>query len=125
MTLRICLFTLLLSAGLSAPPAVADTLADALTRAVANMPEVRAARANQRASEQVAAQARGAWYPSVDLSLGRGRETSDNPSTRLLGSDQTLTRREAEVNLSQLIFDGGATSSQVHRFQASAEAAGD
>ncbi len=125
MTPRVCLCILLFSAGLSSAPALADTLADALARAVANLPEVRAARANQRASEQIAAQARGAWYPTLDLSLGQGRETSNNPGTRLLGSDQTLTRREAEVNLSQLIFDGGATSSQVRRFQAIAEGAGD
>ena len=125
MTLRVCLCILLFSAGLSSAPASADTLADALARAVANLPEVRAARANQRASEQITAQARGAWYPSVDLSLGQGRETSNNPGTRLLGSDQTLTRREAEVNLSQLIFDGGAASGQVRRFQAIAEGAGD
>ncbi len=125
MTLRLCLLSLLLSASLSSLPATADTLVEALGRAVANLPEVRAARANQRASEQTAAQARGAWYPSLDLSLGHGRETSNNPSTRLLGSDQTLTRSEAEVNLSQLIFDGGATSSQVRRFQARAEGAGD
>jgi adhesin transport system outer membrane protein len=106
-------------------PAAADTLADALRRAVANLPEVSAARANQRAVEETAAQARGLWYPSIDASLGQGRETSNNPSTRVLGSDQTLTRREAEVNLSQLVFDGGATSGQVRRYQARAESAGD
>ena len=116
---------LLLSTALLAPIAAADTLADALTRAVANLPEVRAARANQRAIEQTAAQARGAWYPTIDASLGQGRETSNNPSTRALGGDQTLTRREAEVNLSQLVFDGGVTSGQVRRFQARAEGATD
>ena len=104
---------------------MADTLADALARAVANLPEVRAARANQRAIEQNAAQARGLWYPTLDASLGHGRETSNNVSTRVLGSDQTLTRREAELNLSQLVFDGGATSGQVRRFRARAEGAGD
>ena len=125
MALRVCFLALLGCAGLCHSPAFADSLAAALTRAVANLPEVRAARANQRAIEQNAAQARGAWYPSLDASVGQGRETSNNPSTRVLGSDQTLTRREAEVNLSQLIFDGGATSGQVRRFQARAEGAGD
>ena len=104
---------------------MADTLADALTRAVANLPEVRAARANLRAIEETAAQARGLWYPAIDASMGQGRESSNNPSTRALGSDQTLTRREAEVNLSQLVFDGGATSGQVRRYEARTEGAGD
>lgn len=124
MALRVLSHTLLICAVLYGSAAVADTLADALARAVANLPEVRAARANQRAVEQNAAQARGAWYPALDASLGQGRETSSNPNTRVLGSDPTLTRREAEVNLSQLIFDGGATSGQVRRFQARAEGAG-
>jgi len=122
---RFHFFIPLLCAALASPSCFAETLTDAITRSVANLPEVRAARANQRAIEQTAAQARGAWYPTLDLSLGQGRETSNNPSTRVLGSDQTLTRREAEVNLSQLIFDGGATSGQVRRFQARAEGAGD
>lgn len=105
--------------------AAADTLAAALARAVANLPEVRAARANQRATEQAAAQARGAWYPVIDASIGHGRETSNNPSTRALGANQTLTRREAEVTLSQLLFDGGAASGQTRRFQARTESARD
>jgi len=125
LALRVCFFALMVCASLAYSPAYADTLADALARAVANLPEVRAARANQRAVEQTAAQARGAWYPTLDASIGQGREASNNPSTRALGSDQTLTRREAELNLSQLIFDGGATSGQVRRFQARAEGAGD
>lgn len=112
-------------ASLWMPAACADTLAGAMARAVMHLPEVRAARANQRALEETAAQARGAWYPSLDASLGQGRETSNNPSTRVLGTDQTLTRREAELSLSQLLFDGGAASGQVRRFRARALGAGD
>ena len=122
---RVCFFALLAWAGLFSTTAGADTLADALKRAVTNLPEVRAARANQRAVEHTAAQARGAWYPTLDLALGHGRETSNNPSTRPFGADPTLTRREADISLSQLLFDGGAASGQVRRFQARAEGAGD
>ena len=125
MAFRPYFVVLLLLTAVSTPPAFADTLTDALARAVANLPEVRAARANQKAIEQTAAQARGAWYPTLDASTGYGRESSNNVSTRAIGSDQTLTRREAEVNLSQLVFDGGATSGLVRRFQARAEGASD
>jgi adhesin transport system outer membrane protein len=118
-------FVSLLCAALWLPPALADTLADAVARAVTNLPDVRSARANQRAIEQNAVQARGAWFPTIDASLGHGRETSSNPNTRGLGSDPTLTRREAEVSLSQLLFDGGATSGQVRRFEARAQGAAD
>jgi len=96
-----------------------------MVRALTHLPEVRAARANQRAIEETAAQARGAWYPTLDASLGQGRETSNNPSTRVLGTDQTLTRRESELSLSQLLFDGGAASGQVRRLRARALGAGE
>ena len=121
--LRVLPFPWLVCATLWCSPAVAGTLTDAVTRAVASLPEVRAARANRRAIEENAAQARGAWFPVIDASLGHGRENSSNASTRALGADPTLTRREAEVNLSQLLFDGGATSGQVRRFEARVEGA--
>ena len=121
-----CVLALLLAgAGFCVAPAAADTLPEALGRTVSNLPEVRAARANQRAIEQSAAQAQGAWYPVLDASLGQGRESSNNPGTRALGAEQNLTRREAELNLSQLLFDGGVTSGQVRRFEARAGAAAD
>ena len=125
MTLRAYCFALMLLAAFAASSAVADTLTEAMARAVANLPEVRAARANQRALEETAAQARGAWYPALDASVGQGREKSNNPSTRSLGSDTSLTRREAQISLSQLIFDGGAASGQIRRSQARALGAGD
>ncbi len=81
-------------------------------------PEVRAAAANWRAIGQTIAQARAGYLPSVDLSLGYGSETSDNISTRTTGRDVTLQRREAEITLSQLLFDGGVVGGQVRRGEA-------
>jgi outer membrane protein TolC len=109
LALRIFPFAWLACAALWGSPATADTLPQAVTRALASLPEIRAARANQRAIEENAAQARGAWLPVVDASLGHGREHSTNPSTRALGSDPTLTRREAEIMLSQLLFGTSAS----------------
>jgi adhesin transport system outer membrane protein len=57
-------------------------------------------------------------------SLGEGREKSRNVTTRLIGNDVTLTRQEAEISISQLLFDGGAASGQVKRFNARMEGAG-
>ena len=81
-------------------------------------PEVRAAAANWRAIERTRTQARGGYLPSIDLNLGRGSETSDNASTRATGRELTLQRREAEITLSQLIFDGGVIGGQVRRSEA-------
>jgi adhesin transport system outer membrane protein len=103
----------------------AQTLASSVTLAVQNFPEVRAAMANQRAIGEGADQARSAWLPSIDATFGRGNETSNNVSTRALGNEQTLKRREAELNLTQLLFDGGVTSGQTRRFEARSQAADD
>ena len=108
---------------LAAGPAGADTLADAVARAIARFPDLRAAVANRRAVEQQTAQARGAWWPSIDATLGQGRETSRNQSTLPRGQDVALTRREAEVAVSQLLFDGGGATGQVRRFGARTDGA--
>ena len=96
----------------------AETLVAAVKLALSNFPEMRAAAANRSALSESAAQSRSAWLPTIDATIGRGSERSSNASTRILGSDQTLPRREAEINLSQLIFDGGVTSGQVRRTEA-------
>ena len=98
--------------------AEAETLSEAVRRAVQAFPEVRAAAANHRAVEQNVAEARGELFPSVDANLGQGRELSDNPVSRSRGDPSTLTRREAGITFSQLLFDGGAAIGQVRRFEA-------
>lgn len=101
----------------------AQTLADAVGLAIARHPEVQAARANWQAATETVPQARSQFLPSIDANLGRGRERTDSPVTRPLGGPQTLSRAEAQLNLSQLLFDGGAASSQLKREEARADAA--
>lgn len=113
----------LLYAGCGSAPIAAETLHQAVARAVHTLPEVRTALANRRAVAESAAQARAAWFPSVDASLGHGTQHSNNPNTRAIGANSTLTRREAEITLSQLLYDAGATTGQAERFAARAEAA--
>lgn len=108
-----------------AASAAAETLAEAVKLALSHFPEMRAAAANRSALAETAAQARSAWLPTIDATLGRGYERSNNASTRVLGADQTLQRREAEVTVSQLLFDGGVTSGQVRRSEARALGAGE
>ena len=95
----------------------------AVTRAVGQFPEMRAASSRYSAAIAQTGQARAEFFPSVNLALGEGRETSRNISTRVLGRDPTLTRQEADLSLTQLLFDGGAASGQVRSFGARAEGA--
>lgn len=106
---------------LATQPAWAQTLAEVVGQTVAGNPDVMID-ANRRLSlEQVVEQARGGYYPKVDLALGIGREWSENTSTRP-GSDW-LTRRESSLTLSQMLYDGYATKSAVERSQSNVESA--
>jgi adhesin transport system outer membrane protein len=86
-------------------------------------PEIQAAQHRREAARAQVGQARAELFPSVNGSLGEGRERSRNVSTRATGEEVTLTRREAELSVSQLLFDGGAAGGQVKRFAARAESA--
>jgi adhesin transport system outer membrane protein len=120
--LAICL----LLASLTQPPSAfaAETLRDAIAAAVGRFPEIRAAESRREVARAQVGQARAELYPTIAGSLGGGRESSRNVTTRLTGTDVTLNRREAELSLSQLVFDGGAAGGQVKRFEARAEGAG-
>jgi adhesin transport system outer membrane protein len=119
--LRPVIISLVLTALLS--PVRAETLVQAVSRAVTYFPEVHTASARREASSAQAGQARAEFFPSVNLALGEGREISRNISTRAFGNDVTLTRQEADLSVSQLLFDGGAAGGQVRRFGARTEGA--
>lgn len=106
-----------------APLAFSETLAEAVEHALLRFPDFRATLATRRAADEQLVQARGGLYPQVELALGRGREESDSNVTRPLGFKPTLSRQEASLSASQLIFDGGAVGGQVRRFSERADGA--
>jgi adhesin transport system outer membrane protein len=114
---------LLACAAVPIPTSAAETLRDAIGAAVRRFPEIKAAEHRVEVARAQVGQARAELYPTIAGSLGEGRESSRNVTTRLTGTDVTLTRREAELSLSQLLYDGGAANGQVRRFTARAEGA--
>lgn len=120
--IRVTFFGALLLAW--APLSIAETLAEAVEHALLRFPDYRATLANRRAVEEQVAQARGGLFPQVDVALGKGREESDNNFTRPLPANPVLSRQEASITASQLLFDGGVTTGQVRRFSERAGAAG-
>ena len=106
------------------PAQAAETLHQAVSAAIERFPEIQAAQHRREAVRAQIGQARADLLPSLSGSVGAGRERSRNVSTRAaMGEDVTLKRREAELNLTQLVFDGGAAGGQVRRFAARAEGA--
>ena len=106
--LLISIISLLLSALVLCDELFAYNMQDAVYQTLRNHPKVLASKADVAAAEQGIRIAQGGLYPSLDVSAGIGRENSNNPATRSTGSgSRTFTRRETEIFLQQLVFDGG------------------
>lgn len=103
-------------AALACQQAVAESLKDSVEKTINTNPDVLIDVNRRLSAEKTVDQAKGGYYPKVDLGLGIGREWSENISTRP-GSD-TLTRRESGLTLSQMLYDGYATKNSVERAEA-------
>jgi outer membrane protein, adhesin transport system len=99
--------------------ALATTIEDSIRAALETNPEVGVVAADREAIEEELRQARAEYLPSIDLRGAAGPEYSDNPFTRNRndGNDgsQTLLRLESQMTLTQMLFDGFATQSEVQR----------
>jgi outer membrane protein, adhesin transport system len=104
--------------------AYGQTLRQVVETALQNHPRVLAAAAQQRAAAQDLAQARAGYMPTVDLNLADGKEHTESPQVQATGaSSANLVRREAGILVSQKLFDGKATSSEIERQTARASVA--
>src|SRR5690349_16168506 len=111
----------LLALGLAAP-AWGLSLSDAVHQALETNPSVLSAARNRQAADASIGVARGSYFPRLDVLLGEGRERSTNAATIGLGRDgQPLNRHEELVLLSQTLWDGLGTRSEVDRRSALAE----
>ncbi|KAA3654936.1 MAG: channel protein TolC [Proteobacteria bacterium] len=107
--LPLALAIVLLPYSLYAAPA--ESLREAVQRAVVSNPEVQARWHAYLAAEEEQDVARGGYYPRVDLTAGIGRERQTDPGV----ADRNYTRRGATLSLNQMVYDGFATQSEVAR----------
>lgn len=95
------------------------TISEAVNQTIRSNPDILIDANRKLSIDQAVKQAEGGYYPKIDFNLGYGNEWSKNITTRpRSGHDDTLIRRESGLTLSQLIYDGSATSSEVDRQQA-------
>ena len=112
-------FALAWVTAVSSALADAQTLREAVEQAVWTNPEVLATANHRLAADEGLKQARGGYWPRVDLSAGTGRERVDSVDSRALGlSGATFGRRDAGITVSQMLYDGFAVKSEVARQQA-------
>ncbi len=86
-----------------------DDLQSVMQKAISTNPEVEAAWRSLSAAENDIGVARGNYLPSVDVTAGVGREAQEGDGR---GSYETDF---AELTLTQMVFDGFATRSEVQR----------
>lgn len=101
---------------LFAGAASAQTLSEAVDQTIKSNPDVLIDANRRLSTDEAVNQAKGGYRPKIDLSAGVGAEWSENTSTRP-GSDN-LWRRESALTLSQMIYDGFGTKSEVQRQEA-------
>jgi adhesin transport system outer membrane protein len=113
---------LICAQALCAGPLFAQSLQQVVEASLKSNPRVQAATAQHRAALAEVSQARAAYLPNVDLTLGGGSERVASPQVRAIGaSESDLNRRESGVAISQRLFDGFATRSEIERFTARAD----
>ncbi len=84
-------------------------LSSTIQQAIITNPQVNASWANFSASGSDVRVAQGGYLPSIDVSAGVGRQDQQNDGRGSYSSDF------AELTLSQMVFDGFATRSEVER----------
>lgn len=95
------------------------TISEAVNQTIRSNPDILIDANRKLSIDEAVKQAEGGYYPKIDFNLGYGNEWSKNITTRPRGGhDDSLIRRESGLTLSQLIYDGSATSSEVDRQQA-------
>jgi outer membrane protein, adhesin transport system len=101
-------------AGGGAVAQAADPLRQTVETAVNGSPDVSARFNAYRASTDAIDVARAGYYPRLDATAAIGRD-SDRFNDRLPDETQTVTRRQLGLSLTQLLWDGLGTRSEVAR----------
>jgi adhesin transport system outer membrane protein len=97
-------------------PVMAESLEQAISATLATNPQVRSSYNEYMSFVKTFDASRGAYLPSVDLEAGIGYER-----IREDGSEGTdLTRKDAAIRLTQLLWDGSSTLNDIDRTAAEA-----
>ena len=92
------------------------TLQEAVAVAVESNPEIGQAIENREAIEFELRQAKGLYLPSVDVEASAGARRLDNSTRRALSlDDDNLYPAEADLTVSQTVYDSGARRAELDR----------
>lgn len=112
-------------AALFSVAASAETLSDAIQKSLNYNPDVLFNRVHRHTTNEQLSQAKAAYFPEMDVSVGVGPEKANNPTGLFFTNNQALTllHREASVNVVQHLFTGHHRQSEVDRNAANVRSA--
>ena len=94
------------------------SLKDAIGQALLFHPEVKRSKATISFREQELVKSKSAFYPTVDFHGELGRESTESNSLTSIGEDRvTLWRRDTNLTVSQLLWDGKNVYARKGRMQ--------
>jgi adhesin transport system outer membrane protein len=109
---------------LSASPAFAVDLRDAVQAALTTNPEIRQAVANKAATQEERVQGQGLYYPRISVEGSAGVRDLHNPTRKRLGiAGNTLWPVEGDLIVEQLVYDSGGREAEIRRQAARTDAA--
>ncbi|MEO5773017.1 MAG: TolC family protein [Sphingomicrobium sp.] len=109
---------------LSAVPAQAIDLRQAVQSALSTNPEIRQAVSNTQATREERRQGEGLYYPRVSVEGSAGVRSLRNPTRRSIGiADERLWPLEGELVVDQLVYNSGAREAEIRRQAARTDAA--
>ncbi len=99
--------------------ASAETMFEALALTYVQNPQLRAARAQVRATDEGVPQALSGWRPNLAATGSLGKEESRSTTT----NEQSLTPRVTQLDLTQPLYRGGRTVSATNSAESQVQAA--
>ncbi|CEK11142.1 TolC family outer membrane protein [Legionella hackeliae] len=95
----------------------AETLYDAVQHGMISNPDVLFNTARGLSARQAVDKAKGAYWPTVDVTGGFGREKSLNPTTEAIDGpgQRILNRTESNIEFKQNLFAGGGVAYELKR----------
>jgi TolC family type I secretion outer membrane protein len=106
-------FALALAIPLAQPAEAADTLNDALAKAYNNNPQLQAARAQLRATDEGVPQAKSGWRPTVTANGNVGEAWANNEPNR--GTAGDYQPRGVDLEITQPLYTGERTPSALRQ----------
>lgn len=96
--------------------ALGQALPEVIRKTVSTNPDVLIEVERRLAADEAKARARAGWFPVVELRAGTGREERLSPEVEAAYGGRTRgDRRDVALTLSQMLFDGLGTVSEVRR----------